>query len=62
MDEINLRKKILYFFFIIILLTSLLNFFKNIYPKIDKERSELNFCSYVDELEYAHYYSHYYCK
>ena len=62
MDEINLRKKILYFFFIIILLTSLLNFFKSIYPKIDKERSELNFCSYVDDLEYAHYYSHYYCK
>lgn len=62
LDAISLPKKILYLLFVVTFFLSIINFSYKIYPKIDKERSELNFCSYADELEYANYYSNYYCK
>lgn len=47
---------------IICVFVSLYNFGYKVYFVIDKDRSELNFCEYKDEISWDNYFSNYYCE
>ena len=49
-------------FLILMLIASFYNFFSFVVSKIDKEKSQLDFCAYKEEIRYANYYSNYYCN